>query len=309
MICCLGCNSGQQDQMSLPGIEICHLCHAFDRESTDETSVYARRYFEKCLDFDLGNERFLAHKNVTLKKGERSYFFYKLIKEKSPPAINENEKDMKSIQREAIANLDSFLTNQMTKRDPYRHAHVNISASHIRMHLSRIDSPLKIFNNDKGEMQLRNHAKLLSILGEKWVDKFIKDQYYIIDLTNAKGDSFEKRWYNSSGLKACDFHLIITRSTIIKLNKYLVDNQRFKIEKCTRQINEQITPIEECSEGWFVRVKVRELCHQLCSISFRTRSGSSYINDIKIIWHLVNCLNCLTGAYIQKNNLKSFKYQ
>ena len=32
MICCLGCNSnnGQQDEMSLPGTEICHLCHALD---------------------------------------------------------------------------------------------------------------------------------------------------------------------------------------------------------------------------------------------------------------------------------------
>ena len=129
-------------------------------------------------------------------------------------------------------------------------------------------------------MQLHNHAKSLSILGEKWVNKFIKDQYHVTDLTNAKGDSFVKRWYNLRDLKACDFHQIISPSTIIKLNKYLVDNQRFKVDKCTRQINGQITPTEECSEawseGWFVRVNVRELCHQLCSISFRTHSGSSY---------------------------------
>ena len=133
---------------------------------------------------------------------------------------------MKSLQREAIANLDSFLTNQMAKRDPYRHAHGSISASQIRMHLSRINSPLKKFNNDKGEVQLHNHAKSSSILGEKWVDKFIKDQYYVIDLTNVKGDSFIKRWYNSSDLKARDFHQIISRSTIIKLNKYLVHKSK-----------------------------------------------------------------------------------
>ena len=88
MTCCLGLNNnnnnnGQQDEMSLPGIEICHLCHALDRESTDETSVYACRYFEKHLDFDLGSEHFVAHKNVTLKQGDRSSFFYKLIKEKN----------------------------------------------------------------------------------------------------------------------------------------------------------------------------------------------------------------------------------
>ena len=156
----------------------------------------------------------------------------------------------------------------------------SISASQIRMHLSRIDYPLKKFNNDKGEVQLCNHPKSLNILGEKWIDKFIKDQYYVIDLMNAKGDSFVKRWYNSSDLKACDFHQIISRSTIVKLNKYLIDNQRFKIDKCTRQINGQITPTEQCSEawleGWFTKVNVRELHHQLCSISFRTHSGSSY---------------------------------
>ena len=46
-------------------------------------SVYACRYFEKHLDFDLGNERFVAHKNMALKQGERSYFFFKLIEEKN----------------------------------------------------------------------------------------------------------------------------------------------------------------------------------------------------------------------------------
>ena len=99
---------------------------------------------------------------------------------------------MKSLQREAIANLDSFLTKQMAKCNLYRHAHGSISAIQIRMHLSRINSPLKKFNNDKGEVQVHNHTKSLSILGEKWLDKFIKGQYYVIDLTNAKGDSFIK---------------------------------------------------------------------------------------------------------------------
>ena len=87
------------------------------------------------------------------------------------------------------------------------------------MHLSRINDPLKKFNNDKGEIQLRNHARSLSILGRKWVNEFIvKDQYYMIDLTNGKGESFIKRWCK------CDFHQKVSRSTIVKLNKYLVDN-------------------------------------------------------------------------------------
>ena len=101
---------------------------------------------------------------------------------------------MESLQREAIENLNSFLTSQSSKRDRYRHAHGTMSGSQIRMHLSRTDDPLKIFNNDEGEIQLRNHARSLSILGREWVNQFIiRDQYYTIDLTNGKGESFIKR--------------------------------------------------------------------------------------------------------------------
>ena len=98
---------------------------------------------------------------------------------------------MECLQREVIENLNSFLTSQFSKRDGYRHAHGTISGSQIRMHLSRINDPLKKFNNDKGEVQLCNHARSLSILSRKWVNELIiKDQYYMIDLTNGKGESF-----------------------------------------------------------------------------------------------------------------------
>ena len=99
-------------------------------------------------------------------------------------------------------------------------------------------------------------------------------------MTNGRGESFVKRWCNSNDLKSCDFHQIISRSSIVKLNKYLVHSHQFKIDKCGRQINTQISPQDKCSNEWtegsFIKAYVRELCHQLCSISFRTRSDSNY---------------------------------
>ena len=141
----------------------------------------------KSFDFETNNEHFIAHKNVTLKNDERNYFFYKLVLKSPPPSLTNIGKDMESLQREVIENLNSFLASQSSKRDRYRHAHGTMSGSQIRMHLLRIDNPLKKFNNDKGEIQLRSHARLLSILGREWVNQFIvKDQYYMIDLTNGK---------------------------------------------------------------------------------------------------------------------------
>ena len=132
---------------------------------------------------------------------------------------------MESLQREVIKSLSSFLTSQFSKGDTHRHAHGTMSGSQIRMYLSRINNPLKKFNNDKGKIQLCNHARSLSILGREWVNQFIvKDQYYMIDLTNGRRESFIKRWCNSNDLNSCSFHQITSRSTIVKVNKYLVDN-------------------------------------------------------------------------------------
>ena len=279
-VSCLKCINYQDQNLNLSKVEICHLCHLLSWEPC-ESNVYACRHFEKSFDFEMNNEHFVARKNVTLKNDERNYFFYKLVLRSPPSSLTNIGKDMESLQREAIVNLNSFLTGQFLKRDTHRHVHGTMSGSQIRMHLSRINDPLKKFNNDKGEIQLRNHARSLSILGREWVNEFIiKDQYYMIDLTNGRGESFIKLWCNSSDSKSCNFHQIISRSTIVKLNKYLVDNHQFKIDKCAREINTRISPQDECSnqwtERWFIKVNVRELCHQLCSILFRTRSSSNY---------------------------------
>ena len=52
------------------------------------------------------------------------------------------------------------------------------------MHLSRINDLLKKLNDDKGDVQLKNHANSLRILGQDWMNNFVSDQYYMIDLVS-----------------------------------------------------------------------------------------------------------------------------
>ena len=136
-------------------------------------------------------------------------------------------------------------------------------------------------------MQLMNHAKSLNFLGAKWVSQFLlREQQYTIDLLNDNGadSSFIERWQNSSelahSLYSSEFHRIISKTMIVKFNQYLVGNQIFKKDKSGRQISNSIMPIEDdldtWSKGWLVSVNVKELSYQLCTMSFRTRSGENF---------------------------------
>ena len=129
---------------------------------------------------------------------------------------------------------------------------------------------MKKFNNDKGEVQLRNHAKTLTTLGKCWIDNLLKEQYFVVD----NESSFIDRWHIANSIQSkLNYHKILSRSTIVKINQYLIKNQRFKKDKAGRQINVTIMPMENesdtWSKGWFVSVNTREFIHQLCSISFR----------------------------------------
>ena len=87
------------------------------------------------------------------------YFFYKTRNNRH------NEKDIAALCQEALINLETFLEEQLSKCDRHQPVHSNISASQIRMNLSRIQDPMKKFNNDKGKAQLHNHTKTLTTLG------------------------------------------------------------------------------------------------------------------------------------------------
>ena len=148
------------------------------------------------------------------------------------------------------------------------------------MHLSRIQDPMKKFNNDKGKVQLRNHAKTLMTLGKCWIDNLLREQYFVVDLMNANESSFIDRWHITNNIQSNNYHKILSRSTIVKINQYLIENQRFKKDTAGRPINVTIMLMENesdsWSKGWLLNVNIREFIHQLCSISFRVNSGLNF---------------------------------
>ena len=176
---------------------------------SSEVKIYACRLFEKRFNFAHGNKQSIAHKNVTLTAKNRSYYFYKIAPDNKWSSSG-GGKDMKSLQLEAVANLKSFLTHQFSKRDKYRPTHGVLNASQVRMHLSRINDPLKKFNNDKGDVQLKNHANSLRILGRDWTNDFVSDQYYMIDLVSLQSyKSFIKKSKDTAA-HTCDFNHILS---------------------------------------------------------------------------------------------------
>ena len=254
--------------------------------------MYACRHFEKEFNFATRLDSPVAHHDITMQGHDEtlSYFFYRTTTAATTTTGGQQlgkksggmkGKSMDSLHNELIANLKSFLDEQIKKKDRYRPARSGMSASQMRMHLSRIENPLKKFSNDKGRTQLMNHAKSLNFLGAKWVSQFLlREQQYTIDVLSDNGadSSFTERWQNSSELAhplySSEFHRIISKTTIVKFNQYLVDNQRFKKNKSGRQITNSIMPNEDdlntWSKGWLVSVNVKELSYQLCTMSFRT---------------------------------------
>ena len=256
--------------------EVCHLCHLLECEPN---GVYICRHFEKRFDFTHSDESPIAHINIAMNSGESHYFFYKT----TPHRHNNNNggKDMITLRQEALKDLESFLDERLSKCDRHRPAHSAISASQIRMRLSKIRDPMKKCNNDKEEVQLRNHAKTLTTSGKCWIDNLLKEQYFVVDLMNGNESSFIDRWHIANNIQSkLNYHKILSRSTIVKINQYLIKNQRFKKDKADRQINVTIMPMENesdtWSKGWFVSVNAREFIHQLCSISFRVNSGLNF---------------------------------
>ena len=68
------------------------------------------------------------------------------------------------------------------KWDTHIPSRETVHANKIRMYLSRINKPLRKSNNDKGELKLRNHARVLTQLGDSWISNNVSDQLFIIDV-------------------------------------------------------------------------------------------------------------------------------
>ena len=105
MSSCSICNNDHQLESN--EFEVCHLCHLLECEPND---VYICRHFEKRFDATHGDESPVAHINIMMNSGESHYFFYRMS---LPHSHNNNYnnnggKDMITLRREALTNLESF---------------------------------------------------------------------------------------------------------------------------------------------------------------------------------------------------------
>ena len=139
------------------------------------------------------------------------------------------------------------------------------------MCLSRIDNLFKKTNNEKGEMKLTNHARVLNELGNSWITAKVYNEMYMISLLDTKSNScyIEKSKDYQAFNRPC--YKIITRSTLYKLDNYFRNNQCFSVDKKKRPIHLRVLPSESIlhlPKEWTIRANVKELLHQLSSIRY-----------------------------------------
>ena len=95
-------------------------------------------------------------------------------------------KSMNTLRTESLTALSNMLGDCKRKRDDFRPASKNIRTSKLRMCLSSFENPLKRTNNEKGEVKLLNHSKILLGLGGKWITSKVYTELYTVDLMDIK---------------------------------------------------------------------------------------------------------------------------
>ena len=109
--------------------------------------------------------------------------------------------------------MDSF----KERCDIHRPGSDNVRANRIRMHMSQIDKPLKKSNNDKGEVKLLNHTRVLNHLGDSWISKYVMDQLFVVDLLDIKHRSSHIEKSRDYCLFLRPTYTILTQSMLYKL--------------------------------------------------------------------------------------------
>ena len=149
------------------------------------------------------------------------------------------------------------------------------------MCLSRFENPLKRANNEKGEVKLLNHSKILLGLGGKWISSKVYTELYTVDLMDIKSKvSYIDRSRDYKSFTR-PVHKILTKSTLYKLQNYFASNQRFSVDKKKHPIKLAVIPPDETTtmdlpDQWTVNANVKELLHQLSSILYRCRDGANF---------------------------------
>ena len=150
-------------------------------------------------------------------------------------------KKMGVLHTEAIRGLTSFRNSFVQKADIHRPAYDTIRTSKVRMYLSRIDQPLRKCNNNKGSIKLKNYSRAILDLAQVWVDNYVTEKLFVVDLTDQAGESYIKKSKDFIQFP-CSDHKVIMQSTLDKLGNYLKHNQRFKVDKKKKTIDVSLIP-------------------------------------------------------------------
>ena len=252
-----------------------HMCREI-AHSSGTTTVIVSSSFEREFDMESFHERVVSCTNLTLPIGNDKYFFYSLTKQNM-----ESGKSMNTLHTESLMALSNMLDDCKRKRDDFRPASENIQMSKLRMCLSRFENPLKRTNNEKGEVKLLSHSKILLGLGGKWITSKVYTELYTVDLMDIKSKvSYIDRSRDYKSFTQ-PVHKILTKSTLYKLQNYFASNQRFSVDKKKHPIKLAVIPPEtttmmDLPDQWTVNANVKELLHQLSSILYRCRDGANF---------------------------------
>ena len=110
------------------------------------------------------------------------YFFYSTTQQN----MESGGKSMNTLHTESLTALSNMLDDCKHKRDDFRPTSEKVRMSQLRMCLSRFESPLKKTNNEKGQVKLLNHSKILLGLGGKWITSKVYTELYPVDLMDIK---------------------------------------------------------------------------------------------------------------------------
>ena len=248
--------------------------------SSGTTTIIASGSFEREFDMESFHERVVSCTDLMLPIGNDKYFFYSLTTRPQNMESGVGGKSINTLRTESLMALSNMLDDCKHKRDDFRPASENVQTSKLRMCLSRFENPLKKMNNDKGEVKLLNHSKILLGLGGKWITSKVYTEFYTVDLMDIKSKVSYIDRSRDYRLFTRPVHKILTKSTLYKLQNYFASNQRFLVDKKKHPIKLVVIPPEttmmDLPDQWTVDANVKELLHQLSSILYRCRDGASF---------------------------------
>ena len=240
-----------------------HMCREI-AHSSGATTVIASGSFKREFDMELFHEQVVSCTGLTLPIGNDKYFLYSLT---TKPQNMESDKSMNTLRTESLTALSNMLDDCKHKRDDFRPASENIRMSKLCMCLSRFENPVKRTTNEKSEVKLLNHSKILLGWGGKWITSKVYTELYTVDLMDIKSKVSYIDRSRDYKLFTRPVHKILTKSTLYKLQNYFASNQRFSVDKKKHPIKLAVIPPEttmmDLPDQWTVNANVKELLHQL----------------------------------------------